>query len=1220
MAKKISKFRSKTNICLASSAAVLLGALYASSVHAQNQDDLSAQDAVEENERLSEENGNVTVEAEENDTIDGPILEDVSSEVSVEAADDDILLEEVVVFGIKQSLQNAQDMKRDAATVVDVITSSDITALPDNSVVDALARVPGVTIEVFEATDDPEHFGAEGSTALVRGLNRTITQFNGRTSFSASQWGALNLSHIPSELVGSIEVQKNQTASMIEGGIAGTLNLVTRKPFDNDGMVYGGSFRVEYGDVVERAYPSLSGLFSNRWDTDIGEVGWLVSVSGSQLKAMSQGVGVHNFYEQCDILSFNAINSGQRPGCPSEVDYLSADQYDQLQSAAEAAAANDPDGQLDATQIADILNEVGVSADGIGNQFSSVSDDSYWLPPSLQFRSKEDKRDRLGVTTSLQWASPDDRIQATLEFIHSSGTLVWSEYLIQNKDSLGDQFDNATGADLLEIPGYSGANESFGSNGLFTHGVLALEDSRGYEAQTRHHDEETTVNDISLDLQFDITDNLTVNTDVQYVDSELVMFDHTIHNQFDSDVWIDLRNKETPQIGFIGDNFGRLTASQAAFTDGTLIQDSAGHYWGGDTGSITDPNRVYLRSAMDHNTNSTGEALAFSADVNYEFEDSWITNIKGGIRFSEREQVHKSADYDWGVIAPEWSAEDRRTVADYPQFQQVMDFGGDFHGGDAFIDGSVTQFYVPRLSWAKDLAAFEQELRSTVPLAYDPTADADNEGPDDDPTFHVTEEEVDGNRIFETLESRIVDGKAPGSPYAPNRIYTVEESAGAAYVQMDFDFVDLPMPIRGNVGLRYVDIAVTSSGSRVFADAEGTWVSASRYVDADDPVYSEFPETTVSLPSDLNEFVTALRDANEDGTVTAEERAAAEQNIQWLNGYEEKLYAAPKPYSAVLPSLNVVMNITDDLLLRFGASKAIYIPHLSLKRVSQNMNITVQTEQFQTRDFADEVLPTLPDDIDPPLKSVTFQDYTVDTVESSNPYLQPEEAINVDLSLEWYFADVGSVSGVLFKKDMENLIRRSTYRADVVNPSTGFTAENVLHRNTYDNVGSAEINGIELSYQQTYDMLPGYWSGLGLQLNFTYLDTKEEVETGIDTSVYGTFVDLPLEGLSDTSYNFIVFYENELFNTRLAYNYRSSYMLNDRDVIGARPVYNDDRATLDFSFNYNVSDNVKATFSASNLTDEQTRTSFQHNSAGSLSPRNYFVSDRRISFGISGSF
>lgn len=1125
MANKTRIIATDTRISMISSASVLIGALIANQAYAQS--------AVEPSEGQ------------------------VRAPVESQSESSNTVLEEVVVYGIKQSLSTAQDLKRNAATVIDAITASDITSLPDKSVVDALTRVPGVTVEVFEATDDPEHFGAEGSSALVRGLDRTLTEFNGRTSFSASQWGSLNLSHIPSELVGAIEVKKNQTASMIEGGIAGTLNLVTRKPFDSDGMQLGGAIKTDYADESGEWSPNLSGLFSNRWETGIGEVGFLVSVAVSQTHARSEAVGTHDYYEKSN-----------------------------------RSEARFPEGD---------------SLEGVGTPIPGADPEAvYWLPPSIQARAKEDKRDRIGLVSSVQWQNPDETIRATLEFIRSDGQAVWTERLVQNKDQLGNQLGNRNVVNVLEIPGLSGLQESFDpETGLFTHGVLAAsgDSDYGYAPETRYHDEKTYVNDLSLDVEWSVNDNLTLNGDLQYVDSAQELYDHTIHSFFRSDVWLDTRNKNSPQIGFLGENFRQLTPAQAASASGTLMVDANGNYWGGNTGSITNPENIHTRSAMDHNTDSSGEDIAFSLDADYEFDEGWLTSVKAGVRFSNRSQVHKATEYDWGVISPEWSNEHRRTVADYPQFQEVVDFGSGFHDGDAFVPGSVTAFYFPRLEWVRDLARFEDTYRSLVPVEYDPGADDNDEGPDDDATWWYTSEEGAGDP-FVTLERQNVDGKAPGSPYSPYYIFEIDEKKSAAYVQLDFDFMDLPMPIRGNVGLRYVDIDVTTSGSRNFQTPDGGWTSPDRYYSG-----TQF----VNMPADLQQFMESRIAEYESAQAEGREPSYADaSDLDWLNGYSERVDVKPEKFSTVLPSLNLVMNLQDNLLLRFAASKAIYLPHLSLKRASQELDVSIETV-----DVPEGSIPTGWEG-QAPLSQVIFRNYTGSSISGSNPFLSPEESINVDLGLEWYFSDVGSLSGVLFTKQMDNLIRRGTTRLDIENPSTGIVEE-VVQQDTYDNVGEATINGIEVSYQQTYDMLPGFWSGLGVQANFTYLDTSEDIKTEIDTGVFGTFVGLPIEGLSPRSYNMIVFYENEDFNTRLAYNFRSEYMLNSRDVIGKRPVFNGDRATLDYSFTYNLTSEVKVGFDISNLTNEQTRTYYQYDDAGSLHPRNYFINDRRLTLRVSAS-
>lgn len=1154
MAKKLNrlnKFGNKTGITVYSSAAVLLGALLSHQVYAQNQ-----QGAELETTPVG------AVDTAEDKVVATPPESEEVAEV-----------EEIVVYGIKQSLSTAQDMKRDASTVMDAVTASDIMSLPDKSVVDALTRVPGVTVEVFEATDDPEHFGAEGSSALIRGLDRTLTQFNGRTSFSATQWGSLNLSHIPSELVSAIEVQKNQTASMIEGGIAGTMNLVTRKPFDSAGMQLGGSIKTDYADLAEEWSPSISGLFSNRWDTNIGEVGFLVSLSLSETHSKSEAIGTHDYYER---------SNRKNPDGPDE--------------------DSEPDDIPYVGPPLDSLNPNAV----------------YWQPPSIQARVKEDERDRLGFVSSLQWQNPDETILATLEFIRSDGHAVWTERLAQNKDQLGSQFGNTDVVKVVEIPGLSGLNESFDpATGLFTHGVLtqAGSDVYGYAPETRYHDEETYVNDLSFDIEWKVTDNLTLDGDLQYVDSGQVMFDHTIHSFYKSDVWMDFRSKDQPQIGFLGENFHLLTPTELATGRGSVFQDANGSYWGGDLTSITNPENVHTRSAMDHNTDSKGDALAFAINADYEFEEGWITNIKAGFRVSNRDQVHKSTEYDWGVISPEWSESDRRSVADYPQFQEMWDFGSDFHDGDAFVPGSVTAFYFPKLEWVKDLGGFENAFRSIVPSTYDPAIAAlpiSDEYPLNDPrrdnTFEYTAEDG-ADDPFITLEARPVEGKAPGSPYAPLYIFEVKERKTAAYVQLDFDFIDLPMPVRGNLGLRYVDIDVSTIGSRIFDTPEnsGTWSDPKRYYSG--TVLNNFPE-------DLEEYL--LYNAAEYERSVAENDTPnyrSPSELEWLNGYSERVVVKPERFTTVLPSLNLTMNITDDLLLRFAASKALYVPHLSLKRAGQSLKVDVTSSAVPEAEYPSD----WGDDRGQPIASADFLTYTSETVNGSNPYLVPEESINVDLGVEWYFSEVGSVTGVVFLKDMDNLIRKTSTRLETDNPASGVT-NTLLQSETYENVGKAQIHGFELSYQQVFDMLPGFWSGLGIQSNYTHLYTSEDVQAAVDTSVFGTFVDLPLEGLSPENYNIILFYENDKISTRFAYNFRSEYMLNARDVIGKRPVYNTDRAVLDYSFTYTVADNIKVGFDINNLLDEQTETMYQYNQEGDLHPRNYFVNDRRVTFRLSGSF
>ena len=206
-------------------------------------------------------------------------------------------LSAVVVTGIRASVEKAQDIKRDADTFVDSLSATDIGALPDRSVTETLSRIPGVTIDHFLSQGDPEHFSAEGTGVQVRGLTQVRSELNGRDIFSANGGHALSFQDVPSELMSGVDVYKNQTAQMIEGGLGGTVNLRTFMPFDFQGQKIAASASENYGDFSKKYKPSASVLYSNRWQTSLGEMGVLVDVADSQLTTRTDGLFVRPFFK-----------------------------------------------------------------------------------------------------------------------------------------------------------------------------------------------------------------------------------------------------------------------------------------------------------------------------------------------------------------------------------------------------------------------------------------------------------------------------------------------------------------------------------------------------------------------------------------------------------------------------------------------------------------------------------------------------------------------------------------------------------------------------------------------------------------------------------------------------------------------------------------------------------------------------------------------------------
>lgn len=209
-------------------------------------------------------------------------------------------LDAVEVRGVRASLIKSQVIKRDAEQIVDSVSAEDIGALPDRSVTETLQRVSGVTIDHFMARSDPDHFSAEGSGVMIRGLTQVRGELNGRDIFSAASGRGLSFEDVPAELMAGVDVYKNPSAEIIEGGLGGTVNLRTRMPFDQEGRLIGATADVNYGDFSKDYKPSASFLFSDRWNVGDGEMGFMFDIAHSELSTRTDGIQVEPFVRRTD--------------------------------------------------------------------------------------------------------------------------------------------------------------------------------------------------------------------------------------------------------------------------------------------------------------------------------------------------------------------------------------------------------------------------------------------------------------------------------------------------------------------------------------------------------------------------------------------------------------------------------------------------------------------------------------------------------------------------------------------------------------------------------------------------------------------------------------------------------------------------------------------------------------------------------------------------------
>ena len=205
-------------------------------------------------------------------------------------------LETVIVSGQRRALMSAQKIKQNADEVVDSVVAEEIGKLPDRSVTEVLQRIVGVTMDRTAARSDPVHYSVEGSGVIIRGLTYVTGQLNGRETFSANGGRSLSFEDVPPELMAGVDVYKNPSAEQLEGGLAGLVNLRTAMPFDFKGFKAALSATGTYGELRGNTKPSISGLVSNTWDTDLGKFGALIDLADSRSSSRTDTMTLNPFY------------------------------------------------------------------------------------------------------------------------------------------------------------------------------------------------------------------------------------------------------------------------------------------------------------------------------------------------------------------------------------------------------------------------------------------------------------------------------------------------------------------------------------------------------------------------------------------------------------------------------------------------------------------------------------------------------------------------------------------------------------------------------------------------------------------------------------------------------------------------------------------------------------------------------------------------------------
>lgn len=1060
---------------------------------------------------------------------------------------------EIIVSGLRQSLANAQNIKRDADTIVDAITAQDIGALPDRSVTEALQRVPGVAINRFAGTNDPDHFSVEGSGVAVRGLNFVRSEFNGRSAFASGVGGqALNFADVPAELLGSVIVSKNATAEMIEGGLAGTVNLNTRKPFDYNGLKIAFSAEANYGDFREKLTPTLSGLISNTWDTDKGRFGLLISASHSQIKSRADGLQIANFQTRDGAL-VNAANTDGVLVCRNPLP-SSSDNFTLPPGGSACGIAGGP------------------GADG----FADFAD-SRVAPVGGQFRTQEFDRKRNGLAISAQFESIDEKTVITAEFIRSASTNKWGEYTFETAPDLAEFStfpigcqQNADGPALINPDGTLGdptaraqcpvgqfTDFQFNDVGLFQSGFI-VNASNGWrgdpatspfvpvgglqQSLARRQVNDKVVNeDWSINMRTELTDRLTIELDAQYATSRKQNLDVSVFGSTFADQELDISGNLPVIIPRKPQFLGYVWS-----TPGPDLADATEEQF------FNDPRFQFWRAAMDHIEDSTGDQYAFQADVAYEFDDdAFLRRAKFGARYQDRDQTVRYTTYNWGMLSEVWSGARPVNFADTPaDASERFDFPDFFRGrvpgppGAFFFAGDLIGDYEGSIDF------FQSVQDQATALGASPT--------------------------WVPLSGR--QNAIAGTPYLPEDIQPISQQDSAAYLQLEFGADDVfgSLRLSGNVGVRYVDTKIRSQGS--------IGVPSQQALNIVDPFEIRCAAT--------------VPPGAPPGTVPTTPGGACNLGPQgyadlqtFAGGGATRLDVAEVNYDFWLPSLNLKLGITDEVIMRFAGSKVLTRPDNANVRNFLNIGLGQSGELTAT---------------------------------AGNPFLRPATAWQFDGTLEWYFAPVGSLTFNAFYKQISDFFFQEITSREIT--SNGVTRE-VLVRGPANFDENGKIKGFEVAYQQTYDFLPKPLDGLGVSASYTYLKS-----TGLPNSFLNTGEpveestippgNLPLEQLSKHNINATVFYEKGPISLRAAYNWRSRFLLTPADAIFPFfSIFNEPTGQLDASIFFNVTDNVLVGMQGVNLLDEVTKTTQAFTGdPDMLAPRSFFMNDRRFSFIVRGNF
>jgi len=1071
---------------------------------------------------------------------------------------------DIVVVGVRKALETSQQIKKNADTFVDSITATDIGAFPDKSAAEALQRVPGISVNRLQSADDSTHPSGEPTGVLIRGLTQVRTEFNGRDSFSADSARGLNFNDISPELLAGIDAYKNATADMIEGGIAGTVNLRTRLPFDQKGLVVTGNFKEDYGDLSHTWTPEFSGLISDTWDTGIGRIGLLADYAQSHVVTRTESVIMDKIDTYCTAGAVdgngNAIIQNGVVQCtgnpfggsgwayaPDGIRYSQVD-YDRHRHGWSFAGQYENDAGTFRMNVQYTDSEYHNA--WLERASHAILDGGYFGTSSFNPR------------TSSLWAGSDGLVFGA-DGMLSSGLITQGHGSWLGSWSGNDQDAINTGSAVPGLPFV---------NNCGTGHCTSLRDGMYFQNESRDFDHREGTKDLSGNIQWDVSDRLHANFDVQHITASTYNNDILVATGSMANYQYSVGKDGIPQVALLpGDNVN--------YADGGLAN----------------PHNYWIPFIQGHVEDNDADELALRGDLQYDFDKgSWLDSLKVGVRYADRRQTVRYSTFNWTSIAANWNCNGAGFNADNTQPDPTANCDANFKGygagtfgpynfgglynGQVYPNGSLVFVNGDALTDYNRLMQGLSGANTNPPIAPGYTPICDRPGTTD-------------------------------GCFLPSEIMHLREETQAAYAMLRFGGEDKTIggvSVVGNIGVRVIKTIEHSDGQIGFPDpsvlgnlpACGTALGPNQVVNPD-----------CYLTNDIRAF------ANQGGSPGSYRSSFT----NWLPSFNVRLGLDNKDfirfaYSKALsrPDIGLLRNYVQigAPIYNTGPDSP-YVVYNSPTAAHTAANVTGYNFVFQANAGNAALRPLTADQFD-----LSFERYM---------------GRSSSFTLDGFYKRLNNAIayGQFYRNYTNNGSTQEVMVNGPVNVSKGGTLVGFeAAYQTFFTFLPGFLNGLGMQVNYTFVHQAGIH-------NSNLIDATSGGDVGaVGAGVpaaggTGNVIDShQLAGISKHTFNVVGLYEKGPIGLRLAYNWRSRYLTQNLDCCIGLPVFQKSAGFLDGSIRFSVNKYVELSIEGTNLLN--TKTVYQQEIFGD-SPQTPGVTpvymdsawsrvDRRFQFGIRAKF